>query len=104
MNSLVFESQARAHLATAHVSLGVVRDVHVPALDDRQVVRSLADIVDRCLADKKGALLEAEVAVARLYGLNRADFEKVVSSFEKIEEQERTALLGAWDGSALPGT
>lgn len=100
MNSFVFESQARAHLATAHVSLGVVRSVHIPPLDDRQTVKSLAALVDRCTKDEDAALLDAEVAVARLYGLQRADFEKVISSFEKVEQEEKAALLAAWDASA----
>ena len=34
MNSLVFEAQVRSRLATAHISLGTVREVHIPHLTD----------------------------------------------------------------------
>jgi Alw26I/Eco31I/Esp3I family type II restriction m6 adenine DNA methyltransferase len=97
MNSFAFEAQARAHLATAHVSLGVVRQVHVPGLEDPRLLASLAAVVDRCLKGEGRALREAEVAVARLYGLGREEFERVLGSFEKVEEGERAALLAAWD-------
>ncbi len=102
MNSLVFESQARSHLATAHVSLGVVRRVHIPDLSAQSAVSDLAALADRCLSGDLKAANEAEVSVARLYGLNRTDFERIVASFQKLDENETRNLLAAWDAAAPP--
>jgi Alw26I/Eco31I/Esp3I family type II restriction m6 adenine DNA methyltransferase len=99
MNSLVFESQARALLATAHVSLGIVRRVAIPRLDDEGTCTALAALVNRRLTGDVGAELELEAVVARLYGLNKRDYAKVISSFEKIGAAERDALLAAWSES-----
>lgn len=98
MSSLVFECQVRAHLATGHISLGVVRRAGMPHLAEGQVIRELAALVDRCLGGEMTALTELEVTVAQLYGLSKEEFVQVVSSFEKLEEDEREALLShrAW--------
>lgn len=98
VNSFVFEAQARAKLATSHVSLGAVRQVRMPRLDDKAVVRRLSSLVDRCMAGEPDALVEVELAVARLYGLKCEEFQEVLSSFEKLSPEERETLLssGAW--------
>lgn len=95
VNSFVFEAQARAKLATAHVSLGAVREVRMPRLDDKKLVRRLSLLVDRCMAGQPDALVEVELAVARLYGLKREEFKEVLGSFEKLTLDERQALLAS---------
>ena len=91
-NSLVFEGQARTYLATAHVSLGAVRQVRVPSLDDTTIDR-LSSLVELCLKGSTESELDIEVFVAKLYGLSQNEFAELLVSFEKIEEPEKAALL-----------
>jgi Alw26I/Eco31I/Esp3I family type II restriction m6 adenine DNA methyltransferase len=93
VNSLVFEAQARMHLATAHVSLGAVRLVHIPALTNPIIIEELADLVDTCSNAGLESLPRLEARVAQLYNLTRDDFATLISSFEKITIGERDALL-----------
>lgn len=95
VNSLVFEAQARTHLATAHVSLGAVRQVRVPRFEQEEVVGELASMVDKAMDGVAGAEAELEVLVARLYGLGREDFALLLDSFEKIDESERNVFLAS---------
>jgi Alw26I/Eco31I/Esp3I family type II restriction m6 adenine DNA methyltransferase len=100
VSSLVFEFQVRANLATGHISLGAVRKVRVPPLDDPKIVRGLASLVDRC-CEKPGDLHpELETRVARIYGLSREEFGVLISSFAKFEPEEKDRLLAPefWEG------
>ena len=102
-NSLVFEAQIRAYLATGHVSLGSVRQVRIPDLYDSTVVKRLFRLVDRCLAGDSTALVTLEVRVARLYGLTRDDLGLLLSSFEKIGKDEVSLLLTCKEWETLGG-
>lgn len=93
MNSLVFEAQVRSRLATAHISLGTVRQARVPSLTDRRVVRHLAKLVDRRMTAKRDASVALEVRVAQLYGLSREEFGALLGPFEKLTDGEVKALL-----------
>lgn len=95
VNSLVFESQARAYLATGHVSLGVVRRVHVPDLSNKGIVGLLSEVVKRCISGNPQAQVEAEVRVAEAYGLTRDEFAGVIESFPKLTHEEKAELLDA---------
>lgn len=100
VNSFVFEAQVRMNLATAHVSLGVVREAHVPSLDDRALTAELARLVDQCEEGDETALTTVEVRVAQMYGLLREDFALLLSAFEKVGEEAKTVLLSSstWHG------
>jgi Alw26I/Eco31I/Esp3I family type II restriction m6 adenine DNA methyltransferase len=93
VNSFVFEAQIRSYLATGHISLGSVRQVRVPTLNSGAQVRRLAELVDRCLSDDEEALVAVEVAAARIYGLDRTEFEQLLTSFPKLERDEVAQLL-----------
>jgi len=93
VNSFVFEAQIRSYLATGHISLGSVRQVRVPTLNSGAQVRRLVELVDRCLSDDAEALVAVEVAAARIYGLDRTDFEQLLTSFPKLERDEVAQLL-----------
>ena len=96
-NSLVFEAQARMLLATAHVSLGAVRQVRVPSLDSRALIADLERLVARCTpgddVDESAADLEARVAVA--YGLNQTQMGSVLAAFDKLSPEERARVLNS---------
>lgn len=96
VNSFVFEAQARMYLATAHVSLGVVRGVHVPVLSDQKIIEDLAELVDLCSEGNKSALDIVEVKVAKLFGLTREDFALLLASFDKLSEHETDSLLSSY--------
>lgn len=93
LNSLVFEVQVRACLATAHVSLGVVRRSRIPNLLEKATTTRLAAVARRCLEGAEDAILAAEVIAARAFGFDRRAFERVVRMFPKITEREQDALL-----------
>lgn len=92
VNSLVFEAQIRTLLATAHISLGVVRQAHIPSLGNG-LSRRLAKLVERRLNGDGSIEPKIEASVAQAYGLGRDSFGRLVDSFKKIEECERVRFL-----------
>ncbi|MEN3971582.1 N-6 DNA methylase [Sphingomicrobium sp. XHP0235] len=92
LNSLVFEIQIRAILSTNHVSQGAIRKCAVPykLFEDEALRSKIAGLakqpsIDQCIA--------MEVAVAKGYGLGRADFEAILTAFNKFSEEEKCAYL-----------
>ncbi len=94
MNSMVFELQIRAHLATAHVSQGVLRKCSVPmsCFEDRSVRDHILSLVARRL-EQKSESPELETTIARAYGLDRAAFLTAMDAFPKLTVTERSAYL-----------
>lgn len=93
LNSLPFEFQLRSKLGTGHVSLGSVRKVRVPRLEDREVIRRLADLTRRVLAQEAGAEAKLEIAVARVFNLDSAEYEVLLSHFDRLPETFREELI-----------
>jgi Alw26I/Eco31I/Esp3I family type II restriction m6 adenine DNA methyltransferase len=93
VNSLAFEFQARARLATGHISLSVVRQVRLPSLAKRSLVTSLSKLAERCLRADSAALVEAEVRVAQAYDLSRNSFSHLLEMFPKLSAREKEAML-----------
>lgn len=93
MNSLIFEAQVRTQLATAHISLGVVRECHIPDLNDAHLVSRLAMLVSRSLQGDKAAMAEIEIEVARAFSLTADDVALIVCSFPKIPDAEKQDLI-----------
>lgn len=102
MNSIVFEAQVRSRLATAHISLGTVREVHIPHLTDARTVQTLARLADQALAGDSAASQRLEVEVAHLYDLGRDDMRALLSSFPKIDGDEARALLSMPEWNRIP--
>lgn len=94
MNSMVFELQVRTHLATTHVSQGILRMCSIPlsSFEDTSVRNRILTLVDRRLASGKESP-ELEIAVARAFELNRDDFANVLSAFPKLTQEEHFAHL-----------
>lgn len=95
VNSFVFEYQVRAYLATAHMSLGTVRRVRLPILTAADTAR-LSEVVNECLSGSEINMQRSEVLVAKLYGLERHEFESVLHSFPKVTDQEIEQLIHLW--------
>jgi len=97
LNSLVFELQVRSRLLTAHVSLGAMRDCAVPfsVFEDSSVGSEIICRVRDCIKQPSNLKLAArlEVAVARAYGIERAQFAAILEGFPKIDANERAMLL-----------
>jgi Alw26I/Eco31I/Esp3I family type II restriction m6 adenine DNA methyltransferase len=103
MNSLVFEAQVRSYLATGHISLGAVRQVRLPLLNNAKVIEQLAELTDAASTDPT-AETALEVEIARLYGLSREEFSELLICFPKIDECEAEMLLSKceWDRPMAP--
>jgi Alw26I/Eco31I/Esp3I family type II restriction m6 adenine DNA methyltransferase len=91
-NSLIFEAQIRCRLFTPHISLGVIRGAHLPDFADKKVVRTLTAVAGACLNDPT-KWIEAEVAVAKAYGVARDEMAAILDIFPKITKDERNAVL-----------
>lgn len=98
LNSLPFEFQLRSKLGTGHVSLGSVRKVRVPRLEDREIIHSLAGLTRRVLAQESGAEAKLEIAVARAFDLKREDYELLLSHFRRLPESFREELIRNYSG------
>jgi len=93
LNSLPFEFQLRSRLGTSHVSLGTVRKIRVPRLENREVVRSLAALTRLVLAQKAGAEAKLEIAVAHAFDLGNDDYELLLGHFDRLPESSREQLM-----------
>ncbi len=97
MNSLPFEFQLRSKLGTGHVSLGSVREVRVPRLDNPRMVGALAALTRRVLGGEAGAEAALEVEVARAYGLTRKQVVMLLENFGRLPEDFRAETLRLFD-------
>ncbi|MFA5393700.1 MAG: Alw26I/Eco31I/Esp3I family type II restriction adenine-specific DNA-methyltransferase [Candidatus Ratteibacteria bacterium] len=84
LNSLAFEFQLRARLGTGHVSLGSVRDIRVPDLNDISFVRILARLAKRVLSGESAAEAEIEVVIADAYNLSQSERNILLNHFTKL--------------------
>jgi hypothetical protein len=101
-NSLVFELQVRAMLATAHISQGILRDCAIPSKaftggrDFNRLLRYVSERIQSREEDDQHALeAQIEVAVARAYGLTQDDMAALLPAFPKLQTSERDLLLKA---------
>jgi hypothetical protein len=93
LSSFAFEYQVRSRLATGHMSLGVVRQAHIPKMGPLQL-RTIAAAASQVLADRTPeGEARLEVNVAQAYGLGRDEFAAIVDQFAKLESAERNLLL-----------
>jgi hypothetical protein len=96
LNGFVLELQVRARLATAHVSLGVLRSCAVASAcfdDDRWRATLLTRVAARLRDEQAGPRLE--VAVARAHGVTREELACVLEAFPKLDPAARAAHLAA---------
>lgn len=97
LNSLVFEAQIRAILATNHVSQGAIRRCVVSySIFEDQAFRSfIAQLVQ---TPSEANEVQLEIALAKAHGLTRNQFATLLGIFDKLTDDERDILLkkDAW--------
>ncbi|GDX07540.1 Alw26I/Eco31I/Esp3I family type II restriction adenine-specific DNA-methyltransferase [Buttiauxella sp. A111] len=94
INSLCFEFQLRSFLATGHVSLSALRKTAIPSEKILSQHTELKHLVISCMNGCCDAELKVEAYIAKkIYKLNLNEFNKLLSSFDKIELAEKENLL-----------
>ncbi len=103
LNSYCFEAQVNARLGTGHISLGTVKQTHIPRLE-RPLVEQLAAAV-KDLDSKAYDETTLEVLVAQAYGLDRDGFAAILSAFT-VSKEEHGRLMGDpnWNKPPIGGT
>jgi Alw26I/Eco31I/Esp3I family type II restriction m6 adenine DNA methyltransferase len=92
ISSFVFEFQLRAHLATAHVSAGVMRKMRIPEWTTK-LEKEISSLVHERLNGNPLSEAKMEVFIAKSYGLTQDQFADVLSAFPKVTPEERCYLL-----------
>lgn len=93
ISSMVFEFQLRNKLGTGHVSLGTVRTVRVPDLNDRGLIRRTEAIVDRILNGEAAAEVDLDVLLAKVYGLSAMRYKGIADTFTGVSSDYKAAVL-----------
>ncbi len=85
-NSLVFEFQLRSRLGTGHISLGSVRGVRMPDIDDPKLVKRLAILVDQALMLNPTAEVEIEALLADAFSLTKYERSSLINHFSDLPD------------------
>lgn len=96
INSMVFEAQIRMRSTTSHISLGVVRGVHLPDIRNSHLIKRLAELVKQCMKDPNKHEPAIEVAVAKSYGLKKMQFAGLMKSFPNLAPDYQKLLLAMY--------
>lgn len=96
INSIVFEFQLRAHLATSHISLSSIRKVRLPDFEFLQD-KKLYKMSKELLSDK-GDEYVADAYVAKiLYQLTKREYEAVLGCFDSLSVAEKALYKAAYE-------
>ena len=94
MNSFCFEFQLRCHLFTGHISLGSIRKVCIPNIDEISKHKNLANLVDRVIKGENDLENQIEIYVSKkIYGLTKEQFKDILFCFEKYPEEDKIKLI-----------
>lgn len=92
ISSFVFEFQLRAHLATAHVSAGVMKNMRVPEWS-KKLEMEISNLVHSRLEGDPLSEARMEIFIAKSYGLDQDQFADILSAFPKVTPEEKSFLL-----------
>ena len=94
MNSFCFEFQLRSYLFTGHISLGSIRKVCIPNIDEINKHENLANLVDRVIKGEHNLENQIEIYVSKkVYGLTKEQFKEILYCFEKYTEEDKNKLI-----------
>ena len=102
-NSIPFEFQMRSRLGTGHISLGVVRKVHIPEIKNRSFMKLLSDTLSLFENGDANAETSLEILAAIAYQLTKLDYKKILNQFNNIPYWYKLQLLyhPAWTSISL---
>lgn len=104
VNSLPFEFQIRSRLGTGHMSIGVMRRVKIPPLDNPRTLKKLSKLVTSLLSVSENAIedeINLEVEVARLYGLEAKEYIELLDQFENITKDFKSRLFTIYNNDQM---
>lgn len=100
MNSLPFEFQVRSRLGTGHISLGTVRCIKIPPMDDAGTLDKLSTLVAGLMTTCENRIeneIRLEVEAAKLYNLTREEYAELLDQFDGLDEVFKTSLLSMYN-------
>jgi len=93
-NSLVFEIQLRAHLATGHISLSAVRKVHTPTREFLSQHAWLAKLVRSAIRVADFHAFEVDAYVAKfIYKLSEIEYQGIIKEFSKLDAEHQHGYI-----------
>jgi len=93
MNSIPFEFQVRSRLGTGHISLGVVRQVYIPDINDQSLIRILSETLSDFESGNADAEVKLEIIVAQAYGIKKSEYQEILQHFERLSPEFKSGLL-----------
>lgn len=99
INSLCFEFQLRAYLATSHISLSAMRKVCLPSKMDYKKFAKILNLVNAIMQGDENALFQIEAVIAKeVYQLNETELNGVLNSFPLLSVTEKNNILQHFRG------
>jgi len=101
MNSIPFEFQVRVRLGTGHISTGVIRQIHVPDITNKELVRVLCGFLSELEDGVEDAEIRLEVTIAQVYNLDKSTMTDILTFFPALPHDFVSRLLSCplWDNS-----
>lgn len=95
-NSVVFEAQVRATISTNHLSVGAIRKIRVPNLNNVAMVKKISLLMDNYLENKSNLMAaKIDVAIAEWYGIPFDIYELMLDQLEMNAPEEVVVIRQA---------
>lgn len=101
-NSSIFELQSRTLVNTNHLSVGSIRNFHIPELSNNLMVTKLAKMVEKYINNYDiKQLAKIEAFIGELYGLNKMEYEVLLNSLPNIDLEEKILILDSFKNNNI---